>query len=349
MAQEKDLSKVNMGLTLMLWSLLCGISMAVMLFAASRKVIVITDAGQVVSGTEEKPEILPEGALKLTEQSDISGQLVIPLEAGMKAENVVMENHYMDREVWIYIRQAQYSFYEENAVWGEISRICDARYEAREDGVILKFVMTEVLEYHSTLENAALKLTFFRPREQYEQIVVIDALTDGITAGVAKQLQKSFAEPEIKLYFVQTESVKAADEKSIQLVEELQADYYLRLGLSENTQDSSLYGICSIYNEEYFIPGFGSVQWADIVTRKVVIASSNRAIGLQTADEDSILKKMKIPAAQINLGFVTNQQEAALLLQESYQEKLAQGIAEAIREAYTKNKKEKQQVEEFNG
>lgn len=48
-----------------------------------------------------------------------------------------------------------------------------------------------------------------------------------------------------------------------------------------------------------------------------------------------ILWQLKIPAARISLGYVTNSSERQLLEQESYQKKLAEGIAEAISEVYT--------------
>lgn len=89
------------------------------------------------------------------------------------------------------------------------------------------------------------------------------------------------------------------------------------------------------YNDEYYRLDFGNVQWADCVTRQVTVASSNRAIGLFPAEEDDILWQLKIPAARISLGYVTNSSERQLLEQESYQKKLAEGIAEAISEVYT--------------
>ena len=46
-------------------------------------------------------------------------------------------------------------------------------------------------------------------------------------------------------------------------------------------------------------------------------------------------REIAIPSARISLGYVTNAAERQLLIQEDYQKKLAQGIAEAINEVYT--------------
>lgn len=40
-----------------------------------------------------------------------------------------------------------------------------------------------------------------------------------------------------------------------------------------------------------------------------------------------------MPAAAIEVGYVTNQEEADLLLLKEYKERLAEGIANAVREA----------------
>ena len=65
------------------------------------------------------------------------------------------------------------------------------------------------------------------------------------------------------------------------------------------------------------------------------MAASNRAVGLFPATEEDVLWEIAIPSARISLGYVTNTAERQLLIQEDYQKKLAQGIAEAINEVYT--------------
>lgn len=72
---------------------------------------------------------------------------------------------------------------------------------------------------------------------------------------------------------------------------------------------------------------------ADIVTKAVTIASSNRALGLVPAEEDSILREINIPAAQLSAGYLSNGEERDLLRQEAYLEKVAEGVIDAIEEA----------------
>lgn len=353
MTGHRDAKKQNMLITLVLWCVICSVSMAVMLITASGKTIVIADVAQerTEASRDAAQEMISGKELILTEDKSMERQLYIPLENGIKAENIVVENRYMDRELWVYIQRSADSFYDTNAIVGDVSWIEEGLYSAQENGIVLKLQMSEVMEYQSTLENGRLKLAFCKPGEQYEQIVVIDPVGGGsetgitaddcyekdLTGQVAKLLQKKITDPNIKVYFTRTEDVEVPAEKRLQLIKAVEPDIYLRLGVSENTKDAGAYGIQSYYNGEYYIPGFGNIQWADLVTRKVTIASSNLAIGLLPAEEHHFLRQLEIPAAQINLGFLTNEQERQLLQQESYQDKLAQGIADAILEVYTNN------------
>ena len=51
------------------------------------------------------------------------------------------------------------------------------------------------------------------------------------------------------------------------------------------------------------------------------------------AEEDSILREINIPAAQLSAGYLSNGEERDLLRQEAYLEKVAEGVIDAIEEA----------------
>lgn len=354
----KDTAKDNMRFTLVTWSIMLTIAMVAMLFVASRKTIVIVDAAQdstqlPVNVSTQLPvtsdtKLLLENTL--TEENIWS----IPLEEGIKAEHVVMENRYMDKELWVYVRGITPEYYEENTINGNVTPIVNASYESQEDGILLKMEMDGVYEYRSTMENSALQLEFYRPEELYDLVVVIDPVGGGselgittqhwyeknLTVQIAKSVQKKWENQEVKLYFTRTEDTAVSQEKRVELIEAVNADCYIGICASENEADSSQYGIMSFYNKEYFIPDFGNVQLADVVTRNVTIAAGNKAVGLQVADENSILEAIKVPATQVSIGFLSNEKESALFEEDEYCEKIAEGIAKAITEVYDKFGKE---------
>ncbi len=356
-----DSRKLNMVITLAQWFVLCAVCMCAMLYVALNKTIVISgevrDQMNLSSGSGQGFASGVRKPLLFGGQEGTEGVIRIPLEKDIKAENVMVENRYMDGELWVYIERAEGRFYSENAVTGDLSSVESGFCEVQSDGVILKIKMDHVWEYYSTMEYGSVMsasgagnsmvITFKEPHEVYRLAVVIDPMGGGSETGamgggyaektlalrVAGLLSGRLGQSDIKLYFTRQEDAALSREERLGLLSAVGADLYIRIGAGAD-EDPSRYGIQGIYNEAYFIPGFGNVQLADALTKSVTIASSNRAVGLVPAEEDSILREITIPAAQINLGYLTNAQEAELLRQEAYQEKLAQGIADAIREAY---------------
>lgn len=347
---RKNCEKNNMRLSLVLWTVLCGICMTVMLVFASNKTIVIADVsedetGMTVDGVwppHEEHDVL----LTVQQAPGASDSFNVPLPKGIRPENVVVENRYVARELWIYIQNGDRSFYEKNVLSGDVSCIREGCLETGDDGIVLKLAMTDVMEYRSTLEGDVLTIACSRPHDLYDYTVVLDPAGGGSETGidgygltekelaleVARQVQKKFEMSNVRLYLTRTEDVDLAAEDRIALAEAVNADLYIRIGAQED-EDPVVYGIQGRYNAEYFIPGFGNADLADVVTKAVTIASSNRAVGLVPSDDDSVLHDIGTAAMELSMGYLSNPQEKALLEQQSYRERLADGILNAIREA----------------
>lgn len=335
-----------MLITLVLWIILCIAAMVVMLQLSAHKTIVIADVPQ------DQPGLVADAAhvehtLTLHQTENAGGRFMIPLPGGVRAEDVIIENRYMERELWIRIQCEDAQFYAENEVSGDISAILGGRYEIQPDSVLLKFSMESLQEYISTMDDNILEVAGCKPKDIYPFIVVIDPVGGGRENGlcsyvyrekelalqIAKLIQRDCTLPNVKLYFTRTEDVEVSAEERTDLAGNVDADLYIRIGAAENPAEEGIYGIQSYYNEEYFIPGFGNVDLADIVTKAVTIAASNRALGLIPAGKDSILKELNIPAVQLSVGYLSNDKERNLLQQETYLEKVAEGIINAIKES----------------
>lgn len=349
--KEKNTEKMNMRLSLCLWTTLCGVCMSVMLWYASGKTVVIADMSQDQAGLSVDAAQSDGGEqqanLTLVRTYDTPGSFRVPIPRGVKPEQVVVENRYMDRELWIHIQSEEVDFYSENDIYGDVSPIMEGYSDVRESGLLLRLKMEEVMEYRSTLEGNVLTIACGDPHEMYDYLVVLDPVGGGSEAGidgygisekelaleVTRQVQRSFSISNVRLYVTRSEDVDVSLENRISLAEAVQADLYIRIGVVADETDPEAYGIQGTYNGEYFIPGFGNAELADIVTKEVTIASSNRAVGLVTAGEDSILNSIGIPAVELSVGYLSNPQEEALLGQEAYRSKLAAGIINAIKEA----------------
>ena len=328
-------------------------SMMAIFYLSSHKVIMVTEVAQdeVKEETTVKKEMTEKnGGQNLTFQIGESNTsyLRIPLPEGCKAGEIVIENHYMDRELWLLIPKAEESFYADNAISGNRETIKQGSYEFAQEGCRLKFQLNGIYECQTIMEDNNLYISFLSPRELYDKIVVIDPACGGVDAGyavgntlekeitlqIARKLKEKLDGSDIKAYYTRMDDVNPADKDRIALANDIKADMYI--GISVNAgDDSAVYGTETVYNGDYFIPGFGSVELADCLEREVVTSIKGKALGLtESTQEDYAIRNATIPAANIRVGYVTNKQEATLLMREEYIDKIATGIYNAILRIY---------------
>ena len=297
-------------------------------------------------GRQEEAAREEDGIRSLTfvvGQADTS-YLRIPVPEGCETGDIAVENHYMDRELYILVRGAGEDFYMENAISGNREMITRGTCEPDEEGIKLKFQLTGMFEYRTILENNDLYISFLSPKEVYDRIVVIDPACGGMNAGheqdgikekdislqIAAKLKEKLDETDIKVYYTRMDDANPGEEIRAELANDAKADMYIRIQ-ADAREDSSEYGITAVYNGDFFIPGFGSIELADCLEKEVVTSVSGKALGLCEANaQEYALRHVMVPAAAVKVGCITNRQEAALLVREEYQDRIAQGIYNAI-------------------
>ena len=329
------------------------IAMAGMLYFDANKIIVIADSSESTLKLESEMKENLQTQYQLLLKSETSGrnQIVIPLEDTIMAEDVQVQNHYIDNELWIGIQGATTDFYSKEYVTGNLENVSYGGYDVVEDVLWIKLAMKDTFEFESTMNNGKLTIKAEKPSDVYDKIIVIDAGHGGedkghiagrnnekdVTLDILLLLQEKFKDSEIKVYFTRTDDAQVDNEKRIQLANSVDADMLISLHTSYS-DDVTMYGVTTIYNGDYFIQNFGSVQLADKLEQAVAIYTGANANGLiEATEEDFLVKEAKIPAAQINIGYLSNEAEKALLTEEEYQKLIAEGIYQAILEIYEEN------------
>lgn len=336
-------------------------SLTVIFYYSAHKVVVVADLAQ--DEVVQRDEIFRQDSVA----KDVEGQneilfvsneqemtyFCIPLHEGIKAENVTIENHYMDKELWVSLRQPELidslsDFYRQQGAYGNRDAVISGYFEEGADTFWLKFRLADIYEYHSIFEDSKLYIEFVTPKEAYDKIVVIDPAYGGDVTGaasgklkgkdvalnIARALKKKLDDTDIKVYYTRMDDSATSDESRVNLMNSVKADMVIRIEVNEN-EDTKIYGTEAVYNSKFFIPGFGSVELADMLEREVVTAISGKANGLVDAEEDdTVIRDATVPAAAIRVGYVTNGQESILLNRDDYIEKIAEGIYQAIEAAY---------------
>lgn len=332
------------------------VSMGIIFRMSADKVIVIDNVAQdEVNKNAAVKEAAAEGGIQQNlifqlGEADTS-YLRIPLPAGCRADDITIENHYMNQELWIMLPGQDESFYTEHFISGNRDAVRDGTFDIAKEGTVLHFGLTGIYECRTILENENLYISFQPPREIYDRIVVIDPACGGedmghiseelaekdITLMIARKLKARLDESGIKAYYTRMDDINPAEEDRIALGNEVKADMYIRIEVND-LEDSTVYGTEAVYNGAYFIPGFGNVELADCLEREVVTAIKGKALGLSEAGpEDYEFSKATVPAAAIKVGCLSNAQEAILLGREEYAEKIAAGIYNAIVRIYEEN------------
>lgn len=349
--------------------ILCASCMSVILYLSVNKTIVISEVAQDemvedsrddeengqdgVNDTQEQDQgaAMEENVLAFVLGKSDTSYLRVPLPEKCGAEDIIIENHYMDQELCVIVNNAEENFYGDHAISGNRDMVRQGIYEETQEGTRLTFLLTGIFECHTILEDNDLYISFLNPREVYDRIVVIDPAWGGKNTGasvdellekninlnVAKKLKERLDKTDIKAYYTRMDDVYPDEEGRVRLANETRADMYIRIQVDVN-EDSGVYGTTALYNGDYFIPGFGSVELADALEREVVTSIKGKALGLSEASaNDYALRNVTVPAAAIKSGCITNKQEAILLGREDYQEKIAEGIYQAILNVYEEN------------
>lgn len=334
--------------------------MSVMLYYSATKTVGVVDLAQdeVVRPSEQKSESTPavptkENEIAINRAQMSTNYFCIPMPESVKAEEVVLENHYMDKELWVSISaeqtKAYETFYRSGSVYGNCENVTDGRLEVEKDRICLRFALDGVYEYRSIFEDHTLYVEFVPSKEVYEKIIVIDPayggaeqgvvadgiLSKNITLDVAKALKTMFDESDIKVYYTRMDDSNPAVADRVELAAATKADMLIRIEVSGD-ENSKLYGTSAVYNSKFFIPGFGNVELADLLEREVVTSISGKACGLiESTEDDRVVNSATVPAAAIRVGYLTNSQEAILLQREDYIKRIAEGIYNAVIKAYS--------------
>ena len=106
--------------------------------------------------------------------------------------------------------------------------------------------------------------------------------------------------------------------------------------LSLGSSDEPLrYGIEGCCNGAFYWERPSIQELCDAFVRNVAIHTQNRGDAIFQIEKEDPLLAYEIPAMKLKLGYLTNEQEENLLSLEEYQDKIAEGLLQGLKEVYT--------------
>lgn len=298
----------------------------------------------------EKEQELVGALTDIYEENGTDSQyLCIPLDEAIKEEQVSIENNLMTRRLTITISKLERDYFYEHKLSGNIEQVKEIAYENNVGVSRLVITYRDIMEFESTFDESHLYIGFVTPREKYDKIIVIDPAHGGdengicvesliekeVTLDIALRLKELLDKTDIKVYYTRLSDEKKSMEQIIDLANGTKADMFLSIHGALEETDTSIYGIATYYNENFFIPNFSSADFAYLIEENVTKSASAKALGLKSGDENKYLvQRAEVPVALIEVGYFSNRQERILLSKEDYKDRIAKGLYEAIIASY---------------
>lgn len=250
------------------------------------------------------------------------GFLWIPLSGEVDKEDIDIRNEFSKNKFVINLKNAKGAITKNTTVISD-STIMDAVgvYTLKEDvGVEIYCNSNSAYECEMEVAQGGIRVNFVPVREKYDNIFVIyipcnkrNMLYSDITSTNEKSLILSSAQ--LQEDYTQREIVDYANKVYAELL----------IGIDIN-EVASNQGLVVVYNDEFFIPEFGSIELAEKLSKNFEQALDIGLTGyMRCNQEDEIVKQAKVPSANVIISILKDESN---FIETEY--KLEHGIISAI-------------------
>lgn len=184
-------------------------------------------------------------------------------------------------------------------------------------------------------------IQFFDPRDYYHTIIVIDAGHGGIDTGAPSALASAPNEAEVVLAISQ-KLLEIFDKDGVLLIPTRTCDYFLEVAQRARIANAIGDYFISIHNNAearntrargmltLYGTADGSLELAEKFQPALVDALESLDRGVHYAPQFHILRESRIPVVLLEILFISNPQDAALLADPEIQTLIAETIAETL-------------------
>lgn len=275
-------------------------------------------------------------------------QLLLELPDGLKETDITYRHRYMDQTLEIVIDGIGHDYFEEYSMVGRSDHVEDVTYEFDGEKGIISIVLDGVYEADTEVKDGCLSIGFLKPHEVYDYVVVVDAGHGGGASGAVKQgisekdidlaitleLQKLFqkSEVDVGVYYTRLNDSNPTFAQRIGLANAAEADLFLSIH-NNSTASGRMSAIKGTQVMYYSRDESGRSQ--DFARRCLEVMTETLGSvdkGLVPVDNIYVLHHSRVPAALVEVGFMTNRQELELLNSQEYQHLTAEALYQAVME-----------------
>jgi N-acetylmuramoyl-L-alanine amidase len=328
--------------------------------SAHENAVIAAESLQEADSVTEQEEPVIEDAVEVAVQmpeevvetdDEMPAQLKIELPDGVTPDELEIENNYLTQTVYIHIPGTIKDYFSEYSVKGSCEHISALSYYCKDEEGIIALSLDRVYELEESYEDGSLYLDFIDPHEIYDHVIVVDAGHGGRASGagmndideknvnlaIVMDLKALLDDcPEnIGVYYTRTDDANPTLDQRVQLANRSDADLFISVhcNASASSNPSGRRGTEVLYSESD-TSELSSKMFAEICQSNVAGILGSKDLGLVQGDRIYIVRTSEVPVALIEVGYITNRQELENLSSEDYQKLAAQGIYNAIFEAF---------------
>jgi N-acetylmuramoyl-L-alanine amidase len=204
-----------------------------------------------------------------------------------------------------------------------------------------------IYEYRVEEVGDKIEIKAYRPRELFDKIVVIDAGHGGRDPGaVANGLQEKDvnlkmllylkthldANANIKVYYTRLTDTFPSLQERCDIANEIGADFFI--SIHNNAFNATENGTETLYFPSTAQDRLTSPRLAQIFQKNIVAYTGMRDRGLKQRENLFLLKNTIMPAILVEVGFLTNANDAAKLKDEAFLKTTAAALYQSILETF---------------
>lgn len=309
--------------------------------------------------TQQVQEKVEEGNTEVEEEEITYTQdkkMRMELPEHTDGKDVFIVPDYINKQIEIRIPGADENYIYDYQIIGKSDEIVNLDYSSEEGVGSIRLTMNTIVEADSSFDKDYFYLDFLIPSEVHDHIVVIDAGHGGfapgavageiyeknITLAIVQKVKAIFEQKENKdigIYCTRSDDRDIALSDRVNLANNMGADLFVSIHINSIKGRSDVEGIEVMYDEMAPDTEFDSKDFAQLCLDETQLATGAKKRSLINGHKIYIIRNAQMPAALIEAGFINNPSELARLTDDSYQQKLAEGICSAIKKSLSKLEK----------
>ena len=282
-----------------------------------------------------------------------NSQLQIQLPDGITDSDLEIDTDYLTQTVYVSMDVDTENYFTDYRIAGSPKHISSMQYYRQGGKGVIAIVTDKVYEISHTVDEKGLHLDFTDLHDIYDKVIVIDAghgsrMTGAVRNGIEekdinldivlclKELLDNYSgDKKIGVYYTRTTDTNPTLQQRAALANKTDADLFISIhnNSSGTGNFTSAHGTQVLYSQSD-TKELGSKRLAQICLDNVTATTGNSSFGLLEADDIYIVRTSEAPVALIEVGFMTNREELDKLSDSEYQKSAAQGIYNAIMQAF---------------